>query len=108
MHIPRLHHHPNTKSIVRNLRLKISEPLLFKPVDELDARTVLTDLLFLYDIFLLKKNVVTSAELLRADISIVMYIRLSVHLPVLLHGTTCYPLGNFQEIVKIEICFDLT
>ena len=88
--------------------LKISAPLSFKPVEEtLDVRTMLTCLLFLYNVFLLK-NLVTSAELLRADISIDMYIRLSVHLSVLLRGTNFYPLRNFHEMVIIQICFELT
>jgi hypothetical protein len=56
LHNPRLHHQTNPNSIVRNVHLKISSPLSFKPVEEtLDSRTVLTCLLFLYNIFLLKK-----------------------------------------------------
>jgi len=59
---------------------------------------------YFYMTYFCKKNLVTSAKLLRADISIIIYIRLSV----LLHGTTFYPLGNFHVMVKIEICFYLT
>jgi hypothetical protein len=84
VYTPRLHRHPNSNSIVRKVQLKISALLIFQPVEEkLDARTVLTGLLFLYDLFLLK-NLVMSAELLGADISVVMHVRLSVHLSVLL------------------------
>jgi len=108
VHTPRLHHHPKPNSIVHNVLLKISALLLFIPVEEKRyTRTVLACLLFLCDIFLLK-NLVASGELLRADISIVMYIRLSVYLSVLLHGTAYYSLGNFREMVKIGTSFDLT
>jgi hypothetical protein len=86
VHTPRLYRHPNSNSMVRNVPPKISEPLLFKPVEEKhDGRTVLTGRLFLSDIFVIKKSLVTSSELLKADISIVMYIRLSVHLSILFH-----------------------
>jgi 16S rRNA A1518/A1519 N6-dimethyltransferase RsmA/KsgA/DIM1 with predicted DNA glycosylase/AP lyase activity len=85
VHIPRLHRHPNSNSMVRNLPLKISEPLLFKPVEEKhDGRTVLIYRLFLHDIFVLKKFS-HFLRVAKADISIVMYIRLSVHLSVLFH-----------------------